>query len=125
MGEEIEMTLRPTGAQTVANQKASAEKRPDLERNVSVASDGRVRSRLQMFAILTALFVSQSGDLLARFPARLLTTSSAIIICSSIGRDHCRNSSTHHIQRPQLGSWVHMDRRSLPSCKCSVRADLG
>jgi hypothetical protein len=72
MDQEMKIEVRPVGGQIVANQRNSTERRPDLERNVSVASDGRVRSKFQMFAILTALFVSQYGDFgLASLPACL------------------------------------------------------
>jgi hypothetical protein len=66
MAQEIELDVRP-GEQDVAKAlsiKAPAQARPDLERIISIASDGRTRSKFQMVCILTALFVSPPNILL-------------------------------------------------------------
>ncbi|KAF2832224.1 MFS transporter-like protein [Ophiobolus disseminans] len=59
MDQNIELAARPPKEHDGAkNQDAAVERRPDLERNISVASDGRTRSKFQMVCILTALFLS-------------------------------------------------------------------
>ena len=59
MAQEMEMTMLPADDKHVLVEdcKQSSNARPDMERNLSIASDGRKRSKLQLFAILTALFV--------------------------------------------------------------------
>jgi hypothetical protein len=62
MDQEMDFVARPMGndQSAGADLKPSAECSSDAERNISVASDGGKRSRLQMFAIVTALFVRLS-----------------------------------------------------------------
>jgi hypothetical protein len=55
MDQEMEMCVRP--ASEVDQKKKIAEAGADIERNKSVTTDGKPRTRLQMVAILTALFV--------------------------------------------------------------------
>jgi hypothetical protein len=56
----MELEIQPVRATSSAG-KAGAEQdnRPGLERGVSVASDGRKRSKFQMACIITALFVRE------------------------------------------------------------------
>ncbi|KAH5080663.1 hypothetical protein HBI73_164860 [Parastagonospora nodorum] len=60
MAQEMEMNVLPADNKhiLVEDRKHSYNARPDMERDVSIAGDGRKRSKLQMFAILTALFLS-------------------------------------------------------------------
>jgi hypothetical protein len=62
MDQEMDLIARPLacGQSAGADRNASAKCRSDAEQNIPVASDGRQRSRLQMSAILTALFVRLS-----------------------------------------------------------------
>lgn len=55
--EDIEMSPTPTSTDGVGVQEQKMSKHADVERNTSIASDGRKRSKLQMVAIVTALFV--------------------------------------------------------------------
>jgi hypothetical protein len=68
MDQEMDLIVRPMacGESAGADQKSSAKCRSDVEQKVPVASEGRQRSRLQMSAILTALFVRSSFCLLKK-----------------------------------------------------------
>jgi hypothetical protein len=61
MEQEMELAIRPTkpAVVTASNDELVVQQmdRPELERGVSIASDGRKRSKFQMIAIVTALFV--------------------------------------------------------------------
>ena len=74
MEQELEMAIQPNGN---TGEKAPAERRPDIERNISIASDGRTRSKFQMFCIVTALFVSP-------FPSHLINNRTSILTHPSI-----------------------------------------
>jgi hypothetical protein len=61
MEQEMELAVRPIKPAVVAaspnEHMVDQMHRPELERGVSIASDGRKRSKFQMVAIVTALFV--------------------------------------------------------------------
>lgn len=51
------METRPTGSTAEKPESVKKNIGEELERNVSVANDGKVRSKFRMIAIITALFV--------------------------------------------------------------------
>jgi hypothetical protein len=56
---EQELEMRPIAVGKGKSKAAELEQRPELERNVSSARDGKKRSKLRMGAIITALSVRQ------------------------------------------------------------------
>lgn len=117
MDQTIEMTTR-----LAANQKEIGE----AERNVSPESNERSRSRFQMVAIITALYVSQLNvfDVSIASSSTLLTYLPVILIRGSSGRNHCLNSGTDNISGSKFRGRLHMDWRCIPSSKCSIRTDI-
>lgn len=76
MEQECEIAPRATDQVLIAadkNEAADQKSGLEVERNMSIASDGRKRSKIRMVAILTALFVGHS--ILSDFNSRHILSS--------------------------------------------------
>lgn len=131
MEQELELAIRPIKPAVVAAGKDEyAEEvtdRPGLERGVSIASDGRKRSRFQMIAIVTALFVRYHLANTFHVPGAcnlVLTSASVISLRCSIRCNHCRNSCAHDLPGTEVRSRLHLDWRRISPCYCGVRSDM-
>jgi phosphatidylglycerophosphate synthase len=119
----MEMSVRRASE---GDQKQITEAGHDMERSMSAAGDGKPRTRLQMVAIITALFVRLFYNIFCRF--RLLQMSniaSVVVVRGSSRRNHRIYSRAYDLRRPEVSFWLHMDRRCISPRKRSVRTNLG
>jgi hypothetical protein len=124
MDQEMEMCVRRASE---GDQKKTTEAGQDMERSMSAAAgDGKPRTMLQMVAIITALFVrTLETSHRALYSFQTCNIAAVVVVRGSSRRNHCIYSRTYDLRRPELGCWLHMDRRCISSRKCSIWTDLG